>query len=763
MGAAAGLETGVARAAADLRAWVAAFALGIALVFRLPELPSLALCAGLALSALLPWRGRALWAAAVLGVLLCSWHAQRYLEQRWPATRHNEQLWVQGTVLSLPERQSSDAQATWHFTFAPDDAALPRRLRVSWYRSGEQVAAGQCWHLQLRLRTPHGSLNPGGFDYEAWLLRGGIGATATVREARPCAERPGLPVLRLRQRIVERLQAALGDTRAAALVAALTVGDTSGLRHADWQRFRLTGTTHLIAISGFNLAIVAGFVFLLLRWSWSFWPRLCLWVPAQRVGLYGSGAAAVVYALLAGFEAPVTRALIMLLVLIAAAVTHRLHQPSRALAYALGLILLLDPFAVLSPGLWLSFGAVAAILYASAGRLRRPPAWRLAVQVQVFLSLALVPLGLYFFGGAAWLAPLVNLAAVPVFSLLTPALLLSVLVQGLWPTLGAACLAGTAGVLDAIYAVLAWLADSAPAAWLPARPSVPALALGALGALLAFLPRGVPLRLLALPCLGALLLPRAVAVDGGLEITALDVGQGTAVVVRTPGHALLFDAGPAHDEGFDAGRSVVVPYLLERGIRRLDLLVLSHDDNDHAGGVRSVRELVAVDAEIGTRDDVACGDGQAWEWDGVRFVLLHPDSAHWSGNNRSCVLQIEGPFSALLPGDIERGAEKRLLRDHGPALQADLLLSPHHGSGTSSTRDLIAALQPDVVVHSAGWRSRFGHPRADVVARYADAGARQFVTGVEGAIRVWRDARGELRVERWRPRAARWWNAAAEP
>lgn len=747
----------------DLRTLALAYGAGVAAPFLLPVLPGLGACLALALPAVLPWRGRVLWSAVALGVLLTCWHGQRALDQRLPPQRHGQTLWVEGIVASLPERavQQQDGP-TWRFRFDTRQAGLPPRLRVSWYRSDTEVVAGQCWRLQLRLRTPRGSFNPGGFDYEAWLLRERIGATASVRDAERCEDSGGYRLLRWRRDIVAAIGAVLGERPAASLLAALSVGDTSAMTDLDWQRFRVTGTTHLIAISGFNLAIVTGFAFFLMRWSWSLFPWLCLRVPAQRAGLYGSGAVAIVYALLAGFEPPVTRALIMLLVLILAATRDRLQQPSRALLYAFALIVTLDPFAVLSPGLWLSFGAVAAILYVSLGRHRRAPAWRLAIHVQLFLSLVLVPMTMGFFAGFAWLAPVANLIAVPVFGVLTPMLMSSLLLYGLWEPLGRVCLRASGWLLDGVHAALAWAADTVPSAWWPASPQPAALALGAIGAVLLFAPRGLPLRPLALVGLAALVVPRTPSVTG-LEVTALDVGQGTAVVVRTPHHALLFDAGPAFDEGFDAGRSVVVPYLLAQDIRRIDALVLSHGDNDHAGGVDAVRGLLAVDRVIGTADGEPCVDGLSWQWDGVAFRFLHPDDGAWSPNNRSCVLHIDGDFDVLLPGDIERGAEARLLRAHRAVLSADLLLSPHHGSGTSSTAAFIDAASPQVVVHPAGWRSRYGHPRGDVVGRYAEAGVRQHVTGVEGAVRIVRDPDGALQVEGWRSRAARWWNAPAEP
>ncbi|MEQ1439595.1 DNA internalization-related competence protein ComEC/Rec2 [Fontimonas sp. SYSU GA230001] len=750
------------RMAGDLRALVVAFTVGVLAVFALRTLPSLELYAALAVTAALPWRGRALWAAAVLGVLLAGWHGQQALDRRWPASRHGEEIELRGTVVSLPERRAgADGGADLRFEFEPESDIAPRRMRVSWYGSESVVRGGDCWRLRLRMRTPHGSLNPGGFDYEGWLLRERIDATATVRSGEFCGMAGGQRVLQLRQRIAEHLLERLGARPAAALAVALVVGDGSVLRDADWDRFRRTGTTHLMVISGFHLAIVAGFALLLLRWLWSLWPALCLWLPAQRVALFGSALVAAGYALVSGMGTPVTRALVMLLVLVLAAATHRLHQPSRALALAWGLIVLLDPFAVLSPGLWLSFAAVAAIFYVSSGRLRQPSAWRLLVRVQLLLSAVSLPLTLYFFQGLSWLSPLVNLAAVPLFGLLVPALFVAVLLSMFSGAIAEWALRWIAQGLDGIHAGLGLVA-TLPQTWLPASAAPAALLLAALGAVLIFAPWGLPSRALGVVCMVPLLWPRAPSAEG-LTVTALDVGQGLAVVVRTAAHTLVYDAGPAFDEGFDAGRSVVAPYLLAQGLRRIDRLVLSHDHNDHAGGIGALRALLPVADEIGTAQGRPCVEDEGWEWDGVRFRLLHPQTARGDDNEQSCVLRIEGPYSVLLPGDIERRSERRLLRERRADLAADVLLSPHHGSRTSSSADFVAAARPAVVVHSAGWRSRFGHPRPEVRERYADIGARQYVTGVVGAVTIRQADDGGLRVEEYRREHARWWNAAAEP
>jgi competence protein ComEC len=732
-----------------------AFTAGVLLVHLQPALPGVAALAALALPALLPWRGRALWGVGALGVLLTVLRAGALLEQRWPAARHGSDHVVEGTIASLPEREA----AAQRFLFEPLSAQFPPRIRVAWYRGAETVRAAECWRFTLRLRAPHGSLNPGGFDYEGWLLRQGIGATATVRDAQRCAG-PGRALLRLRQHLSETVRAAVGERPAAALLAALTVGDDSGIAAGDWDLFRRTGTTHLVAISGFNVAIVAGVAFFLCRWLWALWPALCLRLPAPRAGLLGSALLAGGYALLAGFEPPVQRAALMLGFVLAAVWFHRTSRPARVLALAWLGVLAPDPLALASPGLWLSFGAVAAIFYVSLARLRPPGLWHGLVLLQLLIALALTPLTLWFFQGSSWIGPLVNLAAVPFFALLTPWALGGLLVQLVMPALGTPLLLSAAALLEGFRVALQWAAQ-APAPWLPASPPLAALLLALLGVALLFAPRGLPLRLAGALCLVPLLIAPGTPPRGGFELTALDVGQGLAVVVRTAHHALLYDAGPAFDEGFDAGASVVAPFLLRSGVRDLDLLLLSHADNDHAGGAAAVRRLLRVRRELGAGPGTPCRAGERWEWDGVRFELLHPDGRDWQGNDSSCVLRIDGPFSVLLPGDVEAGAEAALARRR---IEADVLLAPHHGSASSSTPDFIAAVRPQVVIHAAGWRNHFRHPRPPVVARYAAAGARQHVTGNAGAVSIWRDpASGRLQVQEFRREAARFWNAPAGP
>ena len=760
----------VGRRQTDLRLGVVGFTAGILGVCALSALPPLTWLAALAVPALLPWRFRAVYAMATLGMLLTVWHAQSLLDQRWPADRYGEEHWVQGHIATLPEftqknseaEESAPVSGNWRFIFETQDAQMPSRIRAGWYRTDQILKGGECWRFKLRLKAPHGSANPGGFDYEGWLFRQGIGAVATVKQAERCSS-GGDVLLRARQAIADNMQTWLPQHPGLGLFKALTLGDTSHLSDDDWNVFRVTGTTHLVAISGFNIGIVAGFAFFLFRWLWTLWPRLCLRWPAQKAGMVGAVVVALLYSLLAGWEPPVQRAFLMLLFVTVAAWMNRLHQVSKVLALAWFVILLMDPLAILSPGPWLSFGAVAAIFYVMRGRLSARSWLADLVLLQLMLSVVLAPLTVYFFHGVSWLSPLLNLIAVPVISLLTPLLLMGLLLAWAWPALGVAALGFSADLLVHLQTALSWLVENIPHLWIPASAAPATLLLAVIGAVLLFVPRGVPLRVLALLCFLPLLFQPNTAPKQGFELTALDVGQGLSVVVRTSHHTLLFDTGPAFEDGFDAGAAIVAPYLLAQGVRELDLMIISHADNDHSGGAPAIRRLLKVDDERGALTSMPCSEGQRWEWDGVRFEMLHPDDAKYSSNNSGCVLRIEaGPYAALLPADIEKTAERRLLADQLTSLQADVLLAPHHGSKTSSTEDFIIAVQPQIVIHSAGWHSQYHHPHPSVVARYQEAGAKQLVTGLGGMIQLSITKQGVSEPTQWRLQEHRFWQMPAE-
>lgn len=759
---------------------ILAYTVAVLATQALPALPPWWLGALVLALALLPWRYRPLTLALAVGFALTLWRAEVRLADRWPEARQGEEVVVTGHIASLPERAQEQwaarnqtggeaPQTTWRFTFESDGGDAPTRIRSSWYRTPETLRGGECWRFTLRLKSPRGSQNPDGFDYEGWLYRQGLGANATVRAAARCDDAGFYPVLRLRQAIRDRLDTALPASPARAVLTALVLGDASGLRDTDWDAFRLTGTSHLVAISGFNLAIVAGFAFFLLRWCWGAWPLLTRRLPAQKAAAIGAAGVAVFYALLAGFEPPVMRALVMLLIGLGALFLNRSAHPFWVLALAWGVILLADPFAVLSAGLWLSFGAVAAIVWLASGRLGAESAWRTAVRVQLLLTLLLAPLTLFFFQGTAWIAPFVNLLAVPWFALLTPLALVAVLLLWIMPVLATPLLHLTDLALSGTHTVLRVLAETHADGWLAAAPPTAALVLALLGGALLTAPRGVPLRGLGLLCLLPLAMPPQTAPTRGFMLTALDVGQGLAVVVRTANHTLLFDTGPAYEEGFDAGRAVVVPYLLGQGVHRLDTLLVSHADLDHRGGAPAVRAALHPLQERGAMAGTPCVAGQTWEWDMVRFTVLNgPADAVGEpspDNNGGCVLRVEtGTHAALLPADIEKDAEARLLRTHPEALRADVLLAAHHGSRTSSTQAFVEAVNPEVVIFSAGYANSYRHPRPEVVDRFQRLGSAMHMTGHEGSLTLQVDPdAGVGEVQAWRQIWPRYWWASVLP
>ncbi|HEX7380711.1 MAG TPA: DNA internalization-related competence protein ComEC/Rec2, partial [Nevskiaceae bacterium] len=402
------------------------------------------------------------------------------------------------------------------------------------------------------------------------------------------------------------------------------------------------------------------------------------------------------------------------------------------------------------------------IAWLVAGRVVAEGSLRQMVTLQLGLSVALVPLTLWFFGGASWVAPLANLVAIPAAAVLLPLLVGAVAIALAIPDFGVPLLRAMSWAWWALYRALEWLAASAPHAWLTTGAGGAVLLLAMVGVVLLVAPRGLPVRPLAFAFLLPLFLPRQAALPTGhFRLAVLDVGQGLSAVVQTRRHALLFDAGPAWPSGLDMGEAVVAPYLRWRGVRRLDAMIISHRDMDHRGGAGAVMKALAVDRVLGSDGTGAepCVAGQAWQWDGVSFEIFNPPrDGRGSSNDRGCVLRIAtGSTAALLPADIGRASEQRLVRDYGARLAAQVLVSPHHGSAGSSSAAFVAEVHPELVIHPAGWKNQFGFPRAEPVARYARIGARQVQTGEWGMVDVEAGPRGIIRAAAWRQRRPRLW------
>lgn len=729
---------------------------------------------------LLPWRGRpSLRAAGAAGfgfclALIASGHA---LQQRLPAAHAGQDLRVEGRVEGLPERSPEAIRFDFRVEAGEGEAAAleGRLLRLAWYRGTQQPEAGSRWRLVVRLKPPRGVLNPGGFDFERHALMRRLAATGYVREsAENAALAPpaGLDALRagLAQRMLEGLGGEGPAHAESRFVRALAVADTRGLSGPDWEVLRATGVSHLISISGLHVGMVAGLFALLARLLYRAVPALGLHLPLPQGAALLALLAAIGYAALAGFGLPTVRSVLMIAAALLAVLLRRVSSAWQAYALALLVLLLSDPLAVLGAGFWLSFAGVAWLLWCLPSQAAAVPGWRQLVSAQLVASLGLLPLTVFFFGQASLAGAVANLIAVPWVSLAVVPL--SLVAAGLYLLgldalahvplwLGARCMDGLWWLLEA---VAAW-----PRAqiFLP-EPSLPMLLPALAGLLWLLLPRGVPGRALGLCLLAPLLWPRQAPPDpGALRVQVMDVGQGLAVLVQTHAHALLFDSGPAFGSGLDMGEAAVVPSLRALGVQRLDRIVVSHGDADHAGGARSV--LAAFPAPLSSSDlgqfarAEPCVAGRRWQWDGVQFELLHPPPHFpYQRNESSCVLRVGSAHgSLLLSGDIGHLIEARLLRERAAQLRADIVLVPHHGSAGSSSQEFVAATGARHAVFAAGHDNRFGHPRAEVVARWRDTGAQLWNTARHGALRFELGAAG-IEATSWRQAEPRLWRAPVE-
>ena len=797
-----------------MRFSIISFALGVCLLQQQPQLPPLA-WALLLLPTLVLWWHLSLRAADRRGAKLtamllaqamfagagffyaAAW-AQWRLAERLPPQWEGVDVAATGVVAGLP--QSFDGGVRFDFDVEqvePAEARLPQRIALSWYNGTSReefqeiapIRAGERWRFSVRLRRPHGSANPHGFDYESWLLQRAIGATGYVRPGDKTrlddlVARPAYLIERGREILRERHWDTLSGYPYAGILIALAIGDQNAIDARQWQLFARTGVSHLMSISGLHVTMVASLFAALVHWLWRRSSALMLALPARKASALAGFLAALGYCLIAGFAVPAQRTLYMVGVVALALWANRMSSVSRVLCLALLLVLLLDPWAVLAPGFWLSFGAVAVILYVATGRLRQ--GHRLAPgdgfrlghglvqwgRIQWAITVALAPLLLVWFQQMSLVSPLANAVAIPLVSLVVTPLALagSVLPFDFILELAHAAMAVQMWLLE-------WCAALPAAVWQQHAPAAWTVALALAGTAWLLLPRGVPARWLGLP----LMLPMFTVMPpgpatGALWLTVLDVGQGLAIFVQTERHALLYDAGPAYSPEADSGSRVILPFLRASGIARVDAMMVTHDDNDHAGGAASVLSGLPVGVLYSSLSEthaawraapgyrLPCSAGQRWDWDGVRFELLHPAAGSYAidaikPNDRSCVLKLTTAHGAvLLTGDIEARSEQELLDRAPDSLRADVLVVPHHGSRTSSTEKFIAAVQPRWAVLPVGYRNRFGHPKEEVVERYRASGAQLLRTDSSGAVLVRLEHEG-ISVRPYRELRRRYWHA----
>jgi len=783
------------------------FALGVWLLQHQPELPGAAglafVCAIAAIGAAgfsrrvspIVAAGASFIGFAALGFAWAAVLADLRLADRLDPELEGRDVLVSGVVAGLP--QAFERGVRFDFDVESPGTGVPRQIVLSSYggfapddsQGVLPVRAGERWRFTVRLRRPHGSANPHGFDYGAWLLERGIRATGYVRmpSRRGTDERAQVPPERLAARVPrprywieglreaarERIRGALPERPYAGILIALAIGDQNAIDPGQWQLFARTGVSHLMSISGLHVTMVAGLLAVLVSWCWRRSETLALALPAQKAAALAGFLAAFAYCLVSGFAVPAQRTLYMVGVVAVALWFGRATSASRVLAAALFIVLALDPWAVLSPGFWLSFAAVAVIFFVATGRTAKAHWLAQWGRVQWAVTAGLAPLLLVLFQQVSLVSPVANALAIPLVSfVITPLALAGAALPFDWP------LALGNAILDTLMAALEWLAALPSAVWHQHAPLAWTVPLALAGIAWMLLPRGVPARWLGVPLVLPLFAVSPPSPGAGeLWITVLDVGQGLAVLARTEKHALLYDAGPAFNAFSDSGSRVILPYLRGEGVDSLDALVVSHDDRDHSGGAGSVLGAMRVGLLWSSLSPdhallaapawrAPCVAGRKWLWDGVSFEFLHPSPEAPEGraaraNNRSCVLRIEAPAGrVLLTGDIERAAERELLQRVPALLPAEALLVPHHGSSTSSTPEFVKQVAPRHAVFAVGHRNRFGHPREDVLERYREAGSELLRTDTGGAIQL-RFAPGNLHVDAERVRARRYWHESS--
>jgi competence protein ComEC len=714
---------------------------------------------------------------AALGFAWAAWRAESRLAERLPDAWQGQDIELVGVVTDLPDTRAGGVRFVLDVeqVLTPGAPALGRVQLARYAARGtaqpEPIHAGERWRLTARLKIPYGTHNPHGFDLEAWALERGVSASGSVRErVKPVrldarAATPAAWIAATREAVRNRIFATLGESPYAGVIAALTIGDQRSIPYEQWRVYTRTGVNHLLSISGLHVTMIAALAGWAVAFVWRRWPHAVERLPARQAGLVAAVLAAFAYALLAGFQVPAQRTLFMLVVLALAFWGRREPRPFTTLLAALAAVLVLDPWAVLAVGFWLSFGAMASIMWVTFGRVALPDKLRGWMTVQAAVTVALAPALLLLFQQVSLVSPFANAVAIPVVSwLVTPLALLGALVPPLWHA--------SVWLMQWLGAMLVWMAELPWAVATRPAPDALAVVLAVLGTLWLLLPRGFPARALGSVLWLPILLPPAEALaPGTFRVDVIDVGQGTSILVRTARHTLLYDTGASFGDS-DAGERIVVPYLRASGIGELDGVIVSHNDNDHSGGLRSVLRDIATHWMLngqaptdplpaGAPAPRRCVRGQSWVWDGVPFAVLNPPSTASASYNRSdndfsCVLSVgSGTRRFLVTGDAGRRGELELL-ESGIDLSAAVLIAGHHGSRTSSMEAFVEQVAPDHVVFTSGYLNRYQHPHPGIVERFRARGANILRSDHDGLIRFEFGEAGVTAAEYRNPR--RYWH-----
>lgn len=747
---------------------------GVLVCPLLPALPPALFTVSITLSAfcLLPVKRLRLLALFLLSACCCLMHYQVRLDDRLDATLSGEVRKVPGTVSSTPVVLGDSLR----FNFHPHQGeGLPETLMINWYRDWPDVRLSQVWRLELRLKPPWGSVNFVGPDRERWLFAQGVGATGSVLDGTLLInpQGSGKPAEDLRAHVRQAVSRLLGSTREGAVVLALATADRSGLTGQDKRLLRVTGTAHLLAISGLHIGLAAAGGLLLSRSLLWLFPLARLGLAPFYFSLLASLLSAAGYALLANLGVSTVRALLMLAAITTAFSMARAIHPLRSFTVALAAVLLIDPFAPLGTGFWFSFLAVFALLFVFQPRFDTLSWWKTPLLAQAAVFLFLLPAGAAWFNGFSLSGFAANLVAIPWVSfLVVPPVLAGIITLVLPDPLSGMLWSMAGACISLLFLFLEWMGRLQPDLQGVRSLPLPVLAAACLGAALLLCPRGLVIRRLGPFLILPLFLPPADRVpEGALQVDALDVGQGNAIAVSTRSHLLLYDTGPGDGAGRDQFDSAIIPFLSDLGQGAPDQVVISHGDHDHAGGLYSLRQrfpAVPVRGSVPANhmDIKPCLRGDRWNWDDLPFQVLHPGRGlPYLRNNSSCVLSVgRGGASVLLSGDIEDFVENRLVLESLRKHRA--LIVPHHGSNSSSSDAFIESVRPELAVASAALGNRFGFPRALVRSAYEKRGIPLLSTGECGAIRLLMEPGAELQLSsarRERRRIWRWPAAANCP
>lgn len=744
------------------------FSLGCLLFLQLSEVPSIQwLWALFPVSILLLFSHTRLLAVICIAALWTLFQANILLDNRLDNDLVGQDLIISGTISNIPEHQARLIR----FEFRPNDSnniTLPNKLRLNWYQTRpEQLHAGDQWQLTVRLKQPRGMSNPGSFDYEGWLFQQKVGATGYVRSS------PNNELLKLsstysinsiRQSLITAIETHLADSPHLGLVQGLATGFRHNISSQQWQILRLSGTSHLLAISGLHVGLAAAIGFFTFRFLWSRRSRNLLYLPAREAGAIGGFILAFFYAALAGFSIPSQRAMIMVATVMISLLIRSPIPASRILAISLLLIVVLDPLSVLSAGFWLSFTAVSIILFISQNRFPSPR-WQWA-KIHTLIALGLTPLLLLFFMQTSLIAPIANFIAVPIISLLVvPIILLASVLLWLVEPAGILLLQLAEQILNIVWYLLDYLATLPYSHWIispiPTLYYFPII----IGTLLLLTPKKFPAKWLGLLGFSPLFFHSIEQPDeNDFWFTLLDVGQGLSAVIQTQHHTLVFDTGPKFGSSFNTGTAIVQPFLQHQGIKQIDHLIISHGDNDHIGGaipLINAMPVVQISSSVPELLPNAhhCYAGQSWQWDGVDFMILSPEFGDVrSENNLSCVLKVSNQtHSILLTGDIEYATEQQLVARYKELLPATVIVAPHHGSKTSSSNAFINAVQAEYVLFPVGYNNRYHFPAKRIVNRYQQQDLTMFNSAEHGAIQFKFNNQKDPLINTWRQSSNKIW------